>query len=72
MGPPVTVAASRMSGRRLMPRWRGLRGNREVSPSATRTGRAALLERERGSWGKQGFLHGTERPAGMPDAEDEA
>jgi len=50
--------------------WRGSRGNREVPPQALGAGCAARGQGEGGSWGKQGFPHGTERPARMPDAED--
>ncbi len=55
---------------RALMRWRGFGGNREVSPLGVRAGGAACVEEEGGPWGKHGFHHETERPAGMPDEED--
>jgi hypothetical protein len=42
-------------------------GNRKVSPNDLLGGAEASLEKEGGSWGKQGFLHGSE-----PKARDAA
>jgi hypothetical protein len=57
-------------------RWKGPGGNREVPPlpilracSDKRAARAKACLGEGGSWGKQGFPHGTERPKA---AEDDA
>jgi hypothetical protein len=45
----------------------GVGGNRKVSPSYLLGGAEASLEKEGGSWGKHGFLHGSE-----PKARDAA